>query len=132
MMSKAAEVTELQRCSVLDINVLADMYGDSSATTRVEVLTGFNAEAGRYVVQLQAAVTLLNMASVIAMSHSLKSMCGLIGAQQFAQLCMLLEQAGRDGHEQRLTDLSAQLQPCWQALQVAILFNSQVKGHTDG
>jgi HPt (histidine-containing phosphotransfer) domain-containing protein len=122
---------ELQSFSVLDINTLADMYGDSSATTLIAVLTAFYIEAAKYVVQLQTAVKAVDISAIIGLSHSLKSMCGLIGAQQFAHFCLMLEQAGRDADYQRMAFLSAQFQPCWQALQNAITLNLQAFGNPD-
>ena len=101
---------------VLDLNVLIAMYGDDSAETITLALSGFRREATHYVQQLQNAgqpsarkdhiPTDTALADMARLCHSLKSMCGLVGAAKLMQLCMTLEQAAR---QQDQTALQAQL-----------------------
>ena len=116
---------------VLDLNVLIAMYGDDSAETITLALSGFRREATHYVQQLQnagqpsarkdhvrtdnaridhaptdKAPTDNALADTARLCHSLKSMCGLVGAAKLMQLCMTLEQAAR---QQDQTALQAQL-----------------------
>ncbi|MDR6984107.1 HPt (histidine-containing phosphotransfer) domain-containing protein [Rheinheimera pacifica] len=85
---------------VLDLNVLIAMYGDDSAETITLALSGFRREATHYVQQLQRGgqhdvLTDNALADTARLCHSLKSMCGLVGAAKLMQLCMTLEQAAR-------------------------------------
>jgi HPt (histidine-containing phosphotransfer) domain-containing protein len=106
---------------VLDLNVLVKMYGDDSVETITLALSGFRREATVYVQQLQSvgqhnvptdnarkdhARTDNVLADTARLCHSLKSMCGLVGATKLMQLCMTLEQAAR---QQDQTALQAQL-----------------------
>ena len=106
---------------VLDLNVLIAMYGDDSAETITLALSGFRREATHYVQQLQNAgqhnirtdsarkdhaPTDNALADTARLCHSLKSMCGLVGAAKLMQLCMTLEQAAR---QQDLTTLQNEL-----------------------
>lgn len=91
---------------VLDLNVLIAMYGDDSAETITLALSGFRREATAYVQQLQDAGQQNARADTARLCHSLKSMCGLVGATKLMQLCMTLEQAAR---QQDQTALQAQL-----------------------
>lgn len=106
---------------VLDLNVLFDMYGDDSAEIICQVLAGFRREATVYVQQLQDAGQLSArrdhvptdsartdnaLTDTARLCHSLKSMCGLVGATKLMQLCMTLEQAAR---QQDQTAQQAQL-----------------------
>ncbi|SEH74866.1 Hpt domain-containing protein [Rheinheimera pacifica] len=93
---------------VLDLNVLIAMYGDDSAETITLALSGFRREATHYVQQLQDVgqpsarkdhaptdnvQTDNALADTARLCHSLKSMCGLVGAAKLMQLCIALEQA---------------------------------------
>ena len=111
---------------VLDLNVLIAMYGDDSAETITLALSGFRREATVYVQQLQDAgqhnfptdnaridhaptdnvQTDNALTDTARLCHSLKSMCGLVGATKLMQLCMTLEQAAR---QQDQSTLQAQL-----------------------
>ena len=79
--------------AVLDLNVLIAMYGDDSAATITLALAGFRREATGYVQQLQSTTGQNTPADIARLCHSLKSMCGLVGAAQLMQLCSVLEQA---------------------------------------
>lgn len=96
---------------VLDLNVLIAMYGDDSAETITLALSGFRREATVYVQQLQDIGqhnirTDSALTDIARLCHSLKSMCGLVGATQLMQLCMTLEQAA---WQQDQSTLQAQL-----------------------
>ena len=91
---------------VLDLNVLIAMYGDDSAETITLALSGFRREATHYIQQLQSVGQHDVLTDTAHLCHSLKSMCGLVGATKLMQLCMTLEQAGR---QQDLTTLQNEL-----------------------
>ena len=111
-----AILTKIAKLPVLDLQVMAQMYGDDSAETVCFALSGFNREAQRYVCQLQQALTQTDWAEAARVAHRIKSMAGLCGALQLATLCQLIEQAARQDDVQLLTHCARQLSPCWQAL----------------
>ncbi|MDP2715761.1 Hpt domain-containing protein [Rheinheimera sp.] len=99
-------MTDAAVLPVLDLNVLIAMYGDDSADTITLALSGFRREATKYVQKLQSAAQQDATADIARVCHSLKSMCGLVGATRLMQLCLTLEQAAR---QQDLAVLQAQL-----------------------
>ncbi|WP_215398069.1 Hpt domain-containing protein [Rheinheimera oceanensis] len=106
---------------VLDLNMLIAMYGDGSAETIILALSGFRREAAHYVQQLQDAgqhnVTTDNaLADTARLCHSLKSMCGLVGAAKLMQLCMILEQAARQHDLTTLQSERLKLAEVWPEL----------------
>lgn len=126
---------------VLDLNVLIDMYGDDSAEMICQVLIGFRREATVYVQQLQDAWqpsarkdhvrtdsarkdhaptdnarTDNVMADTARLCHSLKSMCGLVGATKLMQLCVTLEQAARQQDQSTLQAQLLKLAELWPEL----------------
>jgi HPt (histidine-containing phosphotransfer) domain-containing protein len=131
MMTMELIMADAATLPVLDLNVLFDMYGDDSAEIICQVLAGFRREATVYVQQLQdagqpsarkdhvrtdsarkdhaptdSARTDNALTDTARLCHSLKSMCGLVGATKLMQLCMTLEQAAR---QQDQTAQQAQL-----------------------
>lgn len=101
---------------LLDLKVLITMYGDDSAATITPALAGFRREAGAYVQQLQSAAQQNTPADIARLCHSLKSMCGLVGATRLMQLCLTLEQAARQ-HDRAVWQAElARLTEMWPAL----------------
>ena len=110
------KIAEIHNLAVLDLTVLADMYGDNSADTVRFALSGFNSEAQHYVMLLQQALATSNWSEAARWAHRIKSMAGLCGAIQIATLCQLIEQAARQHDTESLATLTSLLQPYWQLL----------------
>lgn len=124
-------MTDAAALPVLDLNVLIAMYGDDSAATIILALSGFRREATKYVQQLQSAAQQNAPADIARLCHSLKSMCGLVGATRLMQLCLTLEQAAR---QQDLAVLQAQLPALadvWLALLAELNRTLLQHGYTD-
>lgn len=124
-------MTNQPELPLLDLKVLIAMYGDDSAATITLALAGFRREAGAYVQQLQSAAQQNTPADIARLCHSLKSMCGLVGAVRLMQLCSALELAAR---QQDLTALQAQLArltEVWPALLAELNRTLLQYGYTD-
>lgn len=102
--------------AVLDLRILTDMYDEHSTQQVCQILGGFRSEATLYISQLQQALTAQDCAEVARFSHSLKSMCGLIGACQMMTLCQTTEQAARQGDNAALGRCRHQLALVWPLL----------------
>ncbi|SNY51419.1 HPt (histidine-containing phosphotransfer) domain-containing protein [Arsukibacterium tuosuense] len=122
-------MTNLAGQAVLDLTVLTEMYGDDSAHTICQVLTGFRDEAQNYMAQLQQAAAASQFSEVARLSHSLKSMCGLVGAAQLMAWCQTAEQAARQSDQTVLTDCLLLLNDVWPALLAKL--NSDLQQHNN-
>jgi HPt (histidine-containing phosphotransfer) domain-containing protein len=109
-------MTDIAELPVLNLAVLTEMYGDTSSQTICQVLTGFRDEAHSYSEQLRHAFIAGQFADVARLSHSLKSMCGLVGAQQMMTLCQNTEQAARAEDKLILNRCFTELNKVWPAL----------------
>lgn len=116
---------------VLDLRVLTAMYGDDSAQTITLALSGFRREATTYIEQLQLAIQCNTLPDIARFSHSLKSMCGLVGAGQLMQLCQNLEQAARQQDGPSLARLAPELRQIWHSLLTALNTTLQQYGYND-
>lgn len=114
---------------ILDISILIEMYGDSHADTIIPALVGFRDEATDYTEQLQQAAQQQDVAEIARLSHSLKGMCGLVGACQFMLLCQKIEDAARQWDQQRLTDYLPTFEPAWRVLLAELKSNLRQLGH---
>lgn len=117
--------------AVLDLSILIAMYGDDSARTITLALSGFRKEASTYMQQLQAALRHNAQKDIARLSHSLKSMSGLVGALHLAQLCQNLEQSVRQHDDAALASNATELGPVWLELQAALNSSLQQHGHVD-
>lgn len=117
--------------AVLNLAILFDMYGDNSSQTLCQALSGFRSEAGLYISQLQQALVAADQAETAKLSHSLKSMCGLIGASQLMTLCQTIEQAARQRDKVALANCEQELALVWQALKLQLQRTLQDHGHAD-
>ena len=124
-------MTKAAPAAVLDLSVLIAMYGDDSAQTITLALSGFRKEASTYMQQLQAALRHNVQTDIARLSHSLKSMSGLVGALHLAQLCQNLEQAVRQGDDTVLVSNATELEPVWLELLAALNSTLQQHGHVD-
>lgn len=109
-------MTNLVAKAVLDLSILSEMYGDDSVETVCPVLVGFRNEAHLYIGQLQHALSVQDSAEVARLSHSLKTMSGLIGAGQLMLLCQRTEQAARQNDHLALKACEHDLTLAWPAL----------------
>lgn len=117
--------------SILNLTILIEMYGDSSAGTVCQVLNSFRSEATLYIRQLQQAFIVQDFAEIARQSHSLKSMCGLIGACQMMTFCQTTEQAARQGDYSALEVCRGELALLWPALLLQLQRNLQQHGFGD-
>jgi HPt (histidine-containing phosphotransfer) domain-containing protein len=106
--------------SVLDVSILCAMYGEDSPEFIAEILQQFQREAQGYIALLEQALVQIDYAEVVRLSHSLKSMCGLIGALQLGMICQQLEQTAVSHNFNELTKLSDALTKCWLRLQINV------------
>lgn len=124
-------MTKPTSLAVLDLSVLIAMYGDDSAQTVILALSGFRREASTYMQKLQVAIQHNTQTEIARVSHSLKSMCGLVGALHLAELCQNLEQAARQHDDAVLVSNAGELEQVWLTLQAAVNTALQHHGHVD-
>ncbi|WP_213994759.1 Hpt domain-containing protein [Arsukibacterium sp.] len=117
--------------AVLDLHILTGMYGDNSAVTICQVLSSFRAEANSYIDYLQQALQTQDYPEVARLSHSLKSMCGLVGACQLMTLCQRTELAARQGDKVALDDCQQELAIVWRTLMLQLHHTLQEHGHAN-
>ncbi|WP_189429704.1 Hpt domain-containing protein [Alishewanella longhuensis] len=103
--------------TILDLDVLTAMYGDSSEETIVFALTGFYLAASGYMQDIQQAMKASNLTALAIAAHSLKGICGLVGAKPMAGLSNQLEHAARSGDTEQLQKALLMLPESWQLLQ---------------
>jgi len=113
--------TPFYDAAILDLDVLAAMYGDSSLDTLMAALTGFYPAAASYVTAIEHAGLSNKLADLAAAAHSLRGICGLVGAKPMAELSGQLEQAARSGQTEQLPQLLALLPTYWQQLEQQLL-----------
>lgn len=110
-------ITPPSDTAILDLDVLAAMYGDTSLDTVMAALTGFYPAAASYVAAIEQAGRSNTLADLAAAAHSLKGICGLVGANPLAELSGQLEHAARHGETKQLQQQLALLPHCWQLLE---------------
>ncbi|KKO46825.1 hypothetical protein WG68_02450 [Arsukibacterium ikkense] len=116
---------------VLDLAILIDMYGDDSADTICPALSRFRSEASKYINQLQHAVVQQDHAEIARLTHSLKSMAGLIGACQLMEWSQLVEQAAKQRDQTMLANHLPELTTIWAALQTELASSLLLYGSAD-
>lgn len=124
-------MTDATTLPVLDLNVLIAMYGDDSADTIILALSGFRNEANIYISQLKQALITQDYTEIARLSHSLKSMSGLIGACQLMTLCQTTEQTARQGDLVTLRLCTQELASVWPLLLQQLQISLQQYGHSD-
>ncbi|MCH8537220.1 MAG: Hpt domain-containing protein [Alkalimonas sp.] len=110
----------IQQMETLDLNVLQSFYGDLTDAEMKDVLQRFYHEAKLYHQRLMIAIEMQNVLEVIQVSHSLKSMAAISGAEQYSTLCMWIERMMRADELDELMELSLYLSPFWQELEQSI------------
>lgn len=113
--------TLLYDAAVLDLEVLAAMYGDNSLDTVLAALTGFYPAAFSYITEINNSVVSNKLADLAAAAHSLRGICGLVGAKPMAELSGQLEHAVRSGQTEQLPQLLVLLPIYWQQLEQQLL-----------
>lgn len=124
-------MTDKALLPVLNLAVLTEMYDDNRSQTICQVLTGFRDEAQSYLISLRQAIAAVNFTDIARLSHSLKSMCGLVGAQQMMTLCQITEQAARAEDKLTLNRCSTELDKVWLALIRELESNLLQFGHNN-
>ena len=110
----------IEQMKTLDIEVLQSFYGDLTDDELKAVLHNFYREAKLYHQRLLKAIEMQNVLEVIRVSHSLKSMAAISGAQQYSTLCLWIERMMRSDELDDLIELSFYLSPLWQELEHCI------------
>ncbi|MCC5853842.1 MAG: Hpt domain-containing protein [Alkalimonas sp.] len=126
-MSEAFEayIAELK---TLDLDELQSFYGELAMEELTAVLQRFYQEAGSYHQRLVNAIEIQNVLEIIRVSHSLKSMAALTGAQQYSALCLWIERFMRQDELDDLMELATYLPALWQQLEHAIQQNLRSVG----
>lgn len=86
--------TESKSALSIDGNVLQNLTRRDPVVTQ-RVLTKFRRVNDADVVHLLQAIDKLEFSSIIHNAHRIQGACGLIGATKLAEVCTLIEQAGR-------------------------------------
>ncbi|MDP4535343.1 Hpt domain-containing protein [Alkalimonas collagenimarina] len=110
----------IRQMQTLDLQLLQSFYGDLTDEELKEVLQRFYQEAKLYHQRLLKAIAMQNVMEVIRLSHSLKSMAAITGAEQYSTLCMWIERMMRSDELDDLMELSLYLSPLWQQLELSI------------
>lgn len=98
--------------SALDMDVVAglrELGGDDDPGLFDELVGLFIEESDSQLRKLQAAVSELAYADVEVIAHTLKSSSANLGAFGMSELCMQLEESGRDQEAARVGSLCARL-----------------------
>lgn len=103
--------------SIIDLNILIDMYGDDSHETLRGALSGFATAAPPYIDTIKKAGLSGDLGKLASAAHSLKSIAALTGATSLANICQHLEEDARDGNTDKVAILLLTLPECWQQLQ---------------
>ncbi len=85
--------------AAIDTSVLASVFGDD-ADTIYEILKDFVDPATDNVQEIEAAYTKRSAEGVQAAAHKLKSSARAVGANALADVCSVLEQAGKENKRQ--------------------------------
>lgn len=103
--------------AILDLEVLAAMYGDSSLNTALVALSGFYPAASGYIKEIEHSGLRHQLADLAIAAHSLKGICGLVGATAMAELSSRLEHAARNGNVEQLPQPLALIPVYWRELE---------------
>lgn len=88
------------RRSPVDLSLLVEAVGDSEEVYH-DLIAMFLRQAPEHITQLKDAATTHNDEVLQRTAHTFKSSSELFGANQLAQLCLIIEEAGR--HRQRIS-----------------------------
>lgn len=103
--------------NVLNLQILADIYGDESSETIVAALSGFYHAAKPYITALQQSFFAEDLLALSAAAHSLNGICGLTGVIHLAALCRQLEQAANAEQKSSVADLMTEFTAHWPVLE---------------
>lgn len=106
--------------STLNIEALAEIYGDNSAETITMAITGFEESARLYMGLLQQAYSKHDTQALAAAAHSLRSICGLTGVEHLAALSKQLEEAAKEGNSTQLGHLMPVVTAHWPQVLTAL------------
>ncbi len=94
--------------AAIDERALKDVFGDDLATFR-EILVDFGCSARDIAAEIETAWTVREAAAVGAAAHKLKSAARAVGAHALADLCQVLEAAGKAGDWSSIEGRDAEL-----------------------
>ena len=116
--SQASEVEEPAAASVLDLNEMRDLFGDDEMLKTI--LDEF-VEVSRETVDLIVrGVERGDAEAVGRQAHKLKSSARTVGAHQLADICLVLEKAGKSDDMAVITKQAPALEPSFDAVIKAI------------
>ena len=116
--SQASEVEEPAAASVLDLNEMRDLFGDDEMLKTI--LDEF-VEVSRETVDLIVrGVERGDAEAVGRQAHKLKSSARTVGAHQLADICLVLEKAGKSDDMAVITKQAPALEPSFDAVIQAI------------
>lgn len=90
----------------LDLNALSSLFGDDVATQNA-ILGEYNLSLSEYMVEFEAALNTRSAGGVQAVTHKMKSSSRTVGAIPLADLCEVLEQAGKRGDWRQIENRTA-------------------------
>jgi len=95
----------------VDLNVLKKLFGDDPQTIR-EILSDFIGPSRDNVADIQAAFEADAAEEVGKAAHKLKSSARAVGAMELAELCLVLERAGKAGDWKQVRENVPRLHDC--------------------
>ena len=105
--------------AVVELDVLIEMFGDDEETLK-SILAEFPPAAWGCIEELDSAYDAKNWAGVGDAGHKLKSSARTIGANQLADTCEALEEAGKAGDKKTIKKLMPKLRPAMEAVEAYI------------
>jgi HPt (histidine-containing phosphotransfer) domain-containing protein len=112
--------TQTSDPTILDLQILIDIYGDDSAETILAAISGFDHAAKHYVSELQQAFLANDLPAMSYAAHSLNGICGLTGVTHFASLSLQLEKAAKAQQHSVLAQLMSEFSAHWPILQAQL------------
>ncbi|OEY71028.1 hypothetical protein BI198_08880 [Rheinheimera salexigens] len=123
--------TQICDPTILNLQILADIYGDESSETIVAALSGFYQAAKPYITALQQSFLEQDLSALSTVAHSLNGICGLTGVIRLATLCRQLEQAAKAKQKSVVSNLMAELTVHWPVLEKQLNFVLKQYGGAD-
>jgi HPt (histidine-containing phosphotransfer) domain-containing protein len=93
---------------IIDLSVLVKMFGDNPEKIQ-KYACRFIDSAQQSMLEIDAALTVVDTDRLGAVGHRLKSSAGAVGAMEFAALCVALEQSGKAGELDNVREIVSQL-----------------------
>jgi len=94
----------------LDLGTLTELFGSDEQTQKA-ILSAYSSSLPEYQLEFERAIAECSAAKVQAVAHKMKSSSRTVGALPLADLCDLLELAGKHGDWPRIEVLAKEFIP---------------------